>query len=298
MKIEITYRKKEWVSAYLFLLPAIAVLIIFYMVPFITGFVTSMYVGRGMGARFGWFHNYYWLVKDADFWNSLKVTFIFTGIFTVVSGTIGLGLALLLHDPELRFSTFFKAIIFVPYVIALVVIGLVWKYMLNETFGVINYLLTSIGLTRLPWLKSPNLALLSLIIVQIWYTAGFNMVLFLAGLQALPETYYEAAEIDGAGTWQKLVHITVPLLVPTITFVVIISVLNGFVNVFTLAKIITDGGPVNATNVLILYIYDLGFGRLNLPLANALTYIAFIMLALLAFIQYKFQEKTIFGLEK
>jgi len=298
MKLKITYRKKEWATAYLFLLPAIVILISFYVIPFIIGFVTSLYVGRGMGERFGWFHNYYWLVKDADFWNSLKVTLIFTGGFTVVSGTIGLGLALLINDPKLKFVNFFKAAIFVPYIIALVVIGLVWQYMLNDMFGVINYFLTSIGLKRVLWLKSPSLALLSLIIIQIWYTAGFNMVLFLSGLQALPKDYYDAARVDGAGGWHQLIYITVPLLVPTIIFVVLISILNGFINVFTLAKIVTQGGPINATNVLILYIYDLGFERLNLPLANALTYITFIILALFSFIQYKLQEKTIFGLRK
>lgn len=298
MKLKITYHKKEWVSAYLFLLPAIVILISFYIIPFIMGFVTSLYVGRGMGERFGWFHNYYWLVKDVAFWNSLKVTLIFTGGFTVVSGIIGLGLALLLNDPKLKFVNFFKATIFVPYIIALVVIGLVWQYMFNDMFGVINYFLTSIGLKRLPWLKSPGLALLSLIIIQIWYTAGFNMVLFLSGLQALPKDYYDAAQVDGAGDWHQLIYITIPLLVPTIIFVVLISILNGFINVFTLAKIVTQGGPINATNVLILYIYDLGFERLNFPLANALTYITFIMLALFSFVQYKLQEKTIFGLRK
>jgi len=298
MKLKITYRKKEWATAYLFLLPAIVILISFYVIPFIIGFVTSLYVGRGMGERFGWFHNYYWLVKDADFWNSLKVTLIFTGGFTVVSGTIGLGLALLINDPKLKFVNFFKASIFVPYIIALVVIGLVWQYMLNDMFGVINYFLTSIGLKRVLWLKSPSLALLSLIIIQIWYTAGFNMVLFLSGLQALPKDYYDAARVDGAGGCHQLIYITIPLLVPTIIFVVLISILNGFINVFTLAKIVTQGGPINATNVLILYIYDLGFERLNLPLANALTYITFIILALFSFIQYKLQEKTIFGLRK
>jgi len=298
MKLKITYHKKEWVSAYLFLLPAIAILIIFYVIPLIIGFVTSLYVGRGMGERFGWFHNYHWLVKDADFWNSLKVTLIFTGGFTVVSGIIGLGLALLLNDPKLKFVNFFKAAIFVPYIIALVVIGLVWQYMFNDIFGVINYFFSSIGLKRLPWLKSPGLALLSLIIIQIWYTAGFNMVLFLSGLQALPKDYYDAAQVDGAGDWHQLIYITIPLLVPTIIFVVLISILNGFINVFTLAKIVTQGGPINATNVLILYIYDLGFERLNFPLANALTYITFIMLALFSFVQYKLQEKTIFGLRK
>ncbi len=298
MKLKITYHEKKWVSAYLFLLPAIVILISFYIIPFVIGFVTSLYVGRGMGERFGWFHNYYWLVKDADFWNSLKVTLIFTGGFTVASGIIGLGLALLINEPKLKFVNFFKATIFVPYIIALVVIGLVWQYMLNDMFGVINYFLTSIGLKRILWLKSSSLALLSLIIIQIWYTAGFNMVLFLSGLQALPKDYYDAARVDGAGGWHQLIYITIPLLVPTIIFVVLISILNGFINVFTLAKIVTQGGPINATNVLILYIYDLGFERLNFPLANALTYITFIILALFSFIQYKLQEKTIFGLRK
>ncbi len=298
MKLKITYHEKKWVSAYLFLLPAIVILISFYIIPFIIGFMTSLYVGRGMGERFGWFHNYYWLVKDADFWNSLKVTLIFTGGFTVASGIIGLGLALLINEPKLKFVNFFKATIFVPYIIALVVIGLVWQYMLNDMFGVINYFLTSIGLKRILWLKSSSLALLSLIIIQIWYTAGFNMVLFLSGLQALPKDYYDAARVDGAGGWHQLIYITIPLLVPTIIFVVLISILNGFINVFTLAKIVTQGGPINATNVLILYIYDLGFERLNFPLANALTYITFIILALFSFIQYKLQEKTIFGLRK
>lgn len=295
--MKISYEKKMWLTAYLFLLPAVGALIAFYIIPFIMGFNTSMYIGRGWGEKFAWFSNYFKLMSEPEFWNSLKVTFIFTAAYTAVSATIGLLLAVLLNSQGLKFTSFFKAAIFMPYIIALVVIGLVWYYMLDDVFGIINYFLTFVGLKRVLWLKSSHLALISLIIVQIWYTAGFNMVLFLAGLQALPRSYYEAAEIDGAGSLHQLLYITIPLLVPTFVFVILISILNGFVNVFTLAKIITRGGPVDATNVLILYTYDLAFQRLNLPLANAVTYIIFVILAVVSLIQYRLQERTIYGLK-
>ena len=297
MRIKISYEKKMWLTAYLFLLPAIGTLIAFYIIPFIMGFNTSMYVGLGWGEKFAWFSNYFKLMSEPEFWNSLKVTFIFTAAFTVVSGIIGLILAVLLNIRGLKLTSFFKVAIFTPRIVALVVVGLIWFYMFDDIFGIINYFLTSIGLKRVLWLKSPHLALISLIIVQIWYTVGFNMVLFLAGLQALPRSYYESAEIDGAGSLHQLLYITIPLLVPTIVFVILISILNGFVNVFTLAKIITQGGPIDATNVLILYTYNLAFERLRLPLANAVTYITFVILAVVSFIQYRLQERTIYGLK-
>jgi len=261
------------------------------------GFINSLFVGRGMGSEFGGLTNYLWLLRDKEFWNSLKITFTFTVIYALLSGIVGLLLAVTLNGLQGKLSDFYKALIFIPYIVALVVIGLIWKYMFNDFSGILNYFLRFLGLRPLPWLKTPSLALLSLIIVQVWYTIGYNMVLFLSGLQALPKDYYEAAEIDGAGSWHKLIYITVPLLVPTIVFVGIMSMLNGFVNVFALAKIITGGGPVSSTNVLMLYIYDIAFGRSNLPLANALTIIVFVIMAFLSFLQYKAQEKTIFGLD-
>ncbi len=286
--------KKQHFTAYWFLLPAVAIVILFYILPIFMGFYNSLLSPFG-GQKFVGFQNYAELLTSQRTWHSIIVTFIFSIAYTLASGSIGLFLAIVLSK-QIKGQSFYRFTLFLPQVVALVVIGLIWQYLLGD-FGLVNYLLKSVGLHAIRWLKTPTTALFSLILVQTWFTIGYNMMLFSAGLQAIPGEFYEAAELDGANGLQRAIYITIPLLTPTINFVVLISTLNAFANSFVLAHVITGGGPAYATDVVSNYIYELAFERFQLPMANAMTVISYVILFAIALGLFKYQERTIFKLE-
>ena len=191
----------------------------------------------------------------------------------------------------IRFSSLGDIVLTTP-----VIGALVWQNILGEPYGLIDIVLEKMGLPTVPWLKTPTLALFSLILVQIWYSVGYHCVLFLAGLQAIPQSYFEEAELEGCSWLQKLIKITLPLLIPTLVFVITISMLLGFVNSFVLAKLITRGGPFEATNVMMSYMFELAFDRFELGRANAVAIILFILFVGISIVQFRFQQKRFSGL--
>ena len=283
------------IFGYCLVAPAFLILLAFFVWPLIQGLITSFRGGFGLHGEFVGFRNYIITLTDPRFWNSLKVSVMFTIVFILLSG----GSALLLATAFVKkpkFHTIYLSALFIPYISTPVIGALIWSNIFSDPFGILNSVLVELGIANVPWLKTPLLALLCLIIVQVWYTVGYNTLLFIAGLQAIPTMYFEAAALDGCTFWQKLWYIYLPLLIPTIVFVTTISILYGFINSYVLASLITGGGPMEATNVMMSYIFEMAFNRFELGRANAITMLIFGLFVGLSFIQVTFQRKKFAGL--
>ncbi len=238
----------------LFLLPGFLGMLIFLFIPIGASFVLSFTEWDLLGVpKFVGGFNYIDLLGNADFRNALlhTLTFIVGYLPSVIF--LSLLIAILLNS-KVRGIVAFRAIYFIPVVSSWVAVSMIWKWLLNPQYGVINYLLSLIGIQGPMWLYDPNWAMFAIIITSVWKDLGFVMVIFLAGLQGIPKFYYEAANIDGAGAMAKFRHITVPLLRPTTFFVLIISLINSF-QVFDQVWIMSEGGPAGATSVIVEQIY-------------------------------------------
>ncbi len=204
----------------------------------------------------------------------------------------GLGLAVLVNVP-LKGVTIFRTAFFMPVVSSVVAIALLWQWLYNSDFGIINETLRSLGVRNPPkWLSDPDWAMPALIIMAVWRQAGYNMVLFLAGLQGIPPDLHEAAEIDGASRWQRFWRITLPLLSPTTFFVLVISIIGSF-QVFDQALILTNGGPANATNTIVMSIYYAGFQDFKMGYASAMAWVLFMILIVVTIIQWNYQKRWV-----
>ncbi len=202
----------------------------------------------------------------------------------VLSQTLGLGLAVLLND-RTRLGALLQASIFSSYVVSWVAVSLLWIWLLDPQYGLVAYLLRLVGLPAVNWLGDHRLALWSLVLVTVWKTVGYPMVIYLAGLQAIPGDLYEAAALDGAGGWQRFRHITWPLLTPTTLFLVVTLTITSFQG-FDIVKIMTQGGPVTATMIYVYYIYEQAFQYFKLGKASAAVVLFFIVIVALTFAQW------------
>ena len=244
------------------LLPAIILLLIFVVIPICYGFYLSFHRWDGFNSPvFIGMNNYVKLIERDDiFLKAVKNTIIFAISVVLFKNVLGLFLALLVNQ-KLRGIIFFRTALFLPVTLSFVVIGLLWSWIYNPAFGLLNAGLELLGLDNLvrPWLSDPSTALGAIITVDIWKWTGFHMVLYLAGLQSIPKDLYEVAIIDGAGAWTRLLRITLPLLAP-VTFINVLLSLNGaFVRNFELVFVMTDGGPNNATEVVLTHLVTQAF---------------------------------------
>lgn len=222
---------------------------------------------------------------DSDFWVSLRNTMVFTGISTPLLILTGLAMALLLHNQR-RGRSVYRAAFFLPYVLPISAVTLVWSYLLNPDRGLIAGVLGWFGVDGIAFLSDPNLAMPAIIATSIWWSVGFNMVLFLAGLQDIEPSLYEAAELDGAGYWQRFRHITYPGLTHVTLLVTITQLIASF-QIFGQVFIMTKGGPGTATQVLIQHIYQTGFKQYQLGYAAALSVFLFIVMAAVSAVQFR-----------
>ncbi len=228
--------------------------------------------------------NYTRMLVDSRFIDSFVNTVIYT-LGLTLSVPIALFLAILINK-NIRGSAFYSAAIFVPVVISWVVVSLIWMWIYNPDIGMLNALLEAVGLPTSQWTRGVRTALPSLIIIGIWKTVGFNLVIFLAGLRGLPESYYEAATVAGANSWQKFRYITMPLLKPTTFFVVLVVLITAF-REFTPMFVITDGGPVTATHTIVYYFYIVGFERGQMGYASAMAVVLLIVVFVISIIQQR-----------
>lgn len=252
---------REWIAAGLFIAPDALGFFVFLGIPMILSLGMGFFQVSGFGGySFIGLENYVRIFSDPLFLNSVVVTVLYVAFFVVGVFVSSLGLALLMQQ-KIPLVGAFRSMFFLPHVVSLVVIGIVWQFMLIDGRGVVNQALQAVGLNSVSWLGNPNFALGTVIVVSIWFFMGYYMVIFLAGLQDIPQEYYDAARIDGAGGWARFRHVTWPLLKPTSFFVFIVSTVTGVsgIQAFDLIYVMTEGGPANSTSLAIFYIYEQAF---------------------------------------
>ncbi|PKR77824.1 sugar ABC transporter permease [Halalkalibacillus sediminis] len=276
----------------IFLLPNLLGFLIFIAIPIASSLVVSFTDWDLVGSiNFTGLDNYIRLMGDSEFWIALRNTFFFILGYIPLVMIFGLLCALLLNK-KMKFRAFFRATYFLPVITSWVAVSLVWKWLYNPNFGLINYFLSLIGITGPEWLNDPNTAMIGIILTSAWKDIGFVMVLFLGGLQNISPTYYEAASIDGASKIRELWSITIPLLAPTTFFVTIISLINSF-QVFDQVMIMTEGGPGGSTTVLVQNIYNYAFRYYEMGYASAMSWILFLIIFIVTLVQMKFQSKGV-----
>ena len=287
---EMTYRDSFWVI--IFLGPNLAGFLIFTLWPVIMTFVLSLCSYDILSPmKFIGLQNYQNLFQDEVFLKVFKNTWVYTLTTVPIGVTLSLFLAIALDKSD-RGIRFFRGAYFIPVISSMVSIGVVWQWLYNPEFGLINDLLARIGIDGPMWLTSDKTAMISLIIVSIWKNLGYNMLIFLAGLQSIERNYYEAAEIDGASWWQQFRSITVPLLTPTTFFVLVMAFIGSF-QVFDLVMMMTQGGPGRATSVVVHYLYQNAFKFFKMGYASAMAYVLFAVILVVTGIQMLFQKKWV-----
>lgn len=287
-------RKREERLAWKLMAPAASLVLLFILLPTLAVLYLS-FTNFELGYtdyEFIGLENYIELFKDRTFRISLQNTAIYTLIVTPVSVFLGLGAALLIES-ETRGKAFFRTVYFLPVASLLVAMATVWQYLLHPTMGPVNAMLGLLGIEGPNWLGSSSTVLPSLAMIGIWQSVGFNMVLFLAGLTAIPRELYAAAEMDGAkSAWERFRLVTWPLLGPTTLFVITISVINS-VKVFESVKTLTQGGPNKASEVLLHTIYQEGFVFLRVGYASAMTVIFLMVLIVMMLLQYRVLDRRV-----
>lgn len=284
--------KLEYVAAFLFLLPNIIGFIIFTLWPMIYSFFLG-FVKWGLinEASFVGLDNYKEIFRDNIFWVCLKNTAVYSFVKVPLNLFLSLLLAILLNQ-EIKGRNFFRTIAFLPAVCSSVAVAIIWKPLLESTQnGLINHMLGFIGISPIPFLSSTTWALPSVIGVGIWKELGYFMIIYLAGLQGIPSSYYEAASIDGANARTKFFNITLPLLAPTTFFAFVTSLIGSF-QIFDLTSVLTTGGPANSTNTLVMYIYQNGFRWFRMGYASSLALILFVIIFTVTMIQSKLSNRN------
>jgi multiple sugar transport system permease protein len=279
--------------AWLAILPALVFFGVFVGFPVGYSFWLSFHEWNIMAASPTWvgLENYAALASDRDFLRSLVQTAFFTVGITACILVLSLGMALLL-DEKLRWIKAYRTIFYLPAVTSLVAIGIVWVWMFDPQFGVINQALRAVGVEGPLWLADTRLALVCLIVTAAWRNIGYFATVFLAGLQGIDAMYYEAARIDGAGRWASFRFVTLPLLKSTIVFVVVLAVILSF-QVFALVYVMTGGGPAGSTSVLVFYLYQQAFTYFRLGYASAVGFVLFVIIFALTVLQFKAFGKAV-----
>lgn len=277
-------RKQNRITPYLFLLPFLAAFILFRFGPTLAGFGISLLNWNIIGtAHFIGFRNYIALVRDPQFFLSIKNTLYFMLLTAPAMILLGLLLALLVNE-RLHGRTIARTAIFTPYVVMSTVVGVIWLWIYNQDVGVLNYYLGFFGIGKIGWLSDTHTAMPAVSIATLWWTVGFNMIIYLAGLQDIPQELEEAARVDGATEAGVMRWITLPLLAPT-TFIVVMLTLINTIQVFDQIYVMTGGGPSLSTLTLIQYLYYQAFTYYKLGYGSAVAYIVLVILVILALIQ-------------
>ena len=285
-----TFERKRNMTGYLFILPSIAIFFIFVLIPLVVSVVFSLYNFDMMfnNVIFVKLSNYIKMLHDERFWNSLANTLYFTIAVVTVQITLALFVAVAIANKN-KINTVLKAVYFIPAVCSMTIISIIWSFLLNKDIGIISYYLSFIGIRVVDWLNNPDWALPAVIIVSIWKNFGLSMVILLAGLDGIPDMYYEASDMDGAGKLKKFFHITLPMMIPTIGFVVITTMIGSF-QVFDQVFVMTRGGPLFTTETVVQYIYHTGFVVFDLPYACAVAEVLLLIILVITAFLFKIQR--------
>lgn len=283
-------KRDERIAGYVFSLPAVVLLIAFLVVPIIYTVYYSVFqyqVMRPNDITFIGFENYHKLISDSDFWISLKNTFYFTIIVVPVQCALALALAMLVSK-KFKGVSVFRTMYFSPQLTSMVVIAVLWTvlYNSNPNTGLINALLVNLGLEPINFLTNERTAMNSIIFMSAWQGAGYQMMIFLAGLQGIPRDQYEAASVDGATPWQQFWFVTIPNLKGTIKYVIMITMIQAM-KLFTQPYVMTQGGPRNSTKTMVYYIYTQGFQKGNFGYACSVAAVFFVIVVAMSLILQK-----------
>lgn len=266
-----------------FVAPALTLIGLFFFLPVAASLLLSFTdfdiyaLGHLDRLRFIGLENYRRLLNDPMFWTALKNTFYFVIVGGPLSVLVSLGAALLVNHRVTRFQGVFRTLLFLPVVTTLVAVAVVWRYLYHPRYGFLNYVLGLAGLAPIDWLGDPDWAMPAIILMAVWKNFGFNMVVFIAGLQSIPRRLYEAAEIDGADGWAQFRYITLPMLAPTFLFVTVITLI-GYFQLFAEPYVMTQGGPADSTLSVALLMFQEGFRWWNLGYAAAVAFVLFLII--------------------
>jgi multiple sugar transport system permease protein len=253
---------------------------VFFLVPVVASFVLSLSdfdiyaLARTDRLRFVGIANYRALLGDARFWVAVRNTAYFVLAGGPLSIALSLGAALLLDAKAVRWKPFFRTVLFLPVVTTLVAVAIVWRAIYHPRAGLLAWLCMRIGIAPVDWLGDPRWAMPAIVLMAVWKGFGFNMLVFLAGLQSVPERLYEAARLDGANAWQRFRHVTLPVLAPTFGFVAVTTTI-GYLQLFAEPYVMTQGGPAESTLSIVLFMYEEGFRWWNLGFAAAVAFVLF-----------------------
>jgi ABC-type sugar transport system permease subunit len=280
-------------TPYLFISPFFLGFMVFQLLPIAFSGYLSLAEWSGMSAiRFVGLDNFVTMVQDPRFWNAFRVTFIITVVCTIL-GTIGsLALAILLEQVSDWLASVLRVIFFLPSVTSVVVITYVWQQLYSTDYGLFNNVLEGFGLPRLAWLTDSQLALPSLIVMLIWAGLGWDALIITAGLRSIPQEYYDAAKVDGASGWDEFWNITLPLLRPTLTFVLVTSVIYLW-GLFAQPQLLTGGGPVRRTQTIALYLYDTGFLYHKFGYASAMAVTLSLIMLISSYINFRLARSDV-----
>lgn len=289
------YKKGDGLSAILLLSPTLVIFSAFILFPVFFSFYLSFHKWNMFSGdtTFIGLDNYIRMFKSEEFWSVLKNTAIYTLGTIPLNMIFSLFIAYVLHKKIIG-KKFLRTAFFAPVIISPVAAAVIWRWLYDPNFGLINWFIGLVGINPINWLNEPAAAMIALIIMGVWKTFGINMVLFSAGLQGIPENFYEAAEIDGAGSWKKFWNITIPLLAPTTFFIMVISMISSF-QVFDIVYVLTSGGPLGSTKVLVFYVYEYAFKFFEMGYASAGAYVLFAILFILTLIQVKYMKSKVYN---
>jgi multiple sugar transport system permease protein len=282
------------IEGWLFILPVAIGVLVFYLLPIVVSLYTSFTNWDGLTAHrvIGLANYERILLNDQVFRKVLGNTLVYVAGHIPLTILAALGLALLCHR-AMRGVTWYRAAYFTPAITNVVAIGLVWSYFYAPQVGVFNGLLAQVGIQGPSWLTDVRWAMPAVILLSIWHGVGYPMVILLAGLNGVPEVYYDAAKIDGAGTWQRFRHVTLPLLTPIFFFLTITQFISSF-QVFGTIFVLTHGGPANATNVYSYYVFQNAFQFSKMGYAAALAWLLFLIIATITVVQWRLQKHWVF----
>jgi multiple sugar transport system permease protein len=272
--------------------PALLVIGVFFFLPVLAALALSLtdfdiYALADLGnLRLVGLRNYAQLLQTPLFWQAFGNTLYFVVVGVPLSIAASFGAAVLLHSRLARFPAFFRTALFAPVVTTLVAVAVIWRYLFNPHYGLLNYALDRVGIPAIDWLGDPHWAMPAIIVFAVWKNFGYNMIILLAGLQSIPEQLYEAAQIDGASGWRQFRHVTLPVLAPIVAMVNILTI-AGYFQLFAEPYVMTQGGPLQSTVSVLYFMYEEGFKWWNLGSASAVAFLLFLFIFCVTAVQLR-----------
>jgi multiple sugar transport system permease protein len=294
--VSTTAERAQARAAWGFLAPALALISVFFALPVLAALALSFTdfdiyaIGDFSNTRLIGLNNYLSLVRDPIFLTAVRNTLYFALVGGPLTILTALGAALLVNAKVVRWKGFFRTIYFAPFVTTLVAVAIVWRYLYHPQYGLFNYVLGLFGVQRIDWLGDPRWAMPALILFAVWKNFGYSMLIFIAGLQSIPEELYEAAHLDGAGGWQRFRHVTFPMLMPTFAFVTVITLI-GFFQLFAEPYVMTQGGPLKSTLSVVLLMYEQGFRWWRMGLAVSIAFVLFLIMLVATLVQRRLERR-------